>query len=538
MPSPAPKRQQEIQEVPLKMVGGNHFGRYPKISQEQTWNMIISDNGLVDYAGYKRYIELLPNAEGRGIYSSKYSSLQFVVIGAQFYTIDVNKIVTFRGSLATSSGDVFMAENNNAEIAITDGVKIYIYNWLTSDYETSTHITPAPVNEFTIPAEISSPGYISFQNTRFIVANTTTNRWYLSDYNDGKKWYNTANFVGQLQSKPDTVQAVVPSPGGGNVVYVFGHNVIEQWQDVGAALFPYQKASTFNVDYGTVNASSIAALDDYVIWISRNEFAGATVMMIENGRPTPISDDGISYVLDNLTNPENCTGFLFRQDGHVIYQFTFIDDNISYILDLNTKEFFTVSDENLNYHIARNVVYFNNNYYFVSLKGGNVYEFGTQYSNADYGDGFVYQIPRIRVPPPIRLPSQRMFIIKSIGFTIENGRKNIITKTTIELTDGDALTTEDFVDITTESGDILSTEGNIIFNNELINASECVDLSLSRDGGESWGNSWRLDMNETGRRQSRFIWQSCGQANDLTAQFRFNGFGRFVAFDGVIEIYQ
>ena len=72
-------------------------------------------------------------------------------------------------------------------------------------------------------------------------------------------------------------------------------------------------------------------------------------------------------VLANLSNAGNCTGFLFRQDGHMIYQFTFPDDNISYAYDFNTGLFFNVSDEKLNYHIARQVVLFNNDYYFVSL---------------------------------------------------------------------------------------------------------------------------------------------------------------------------
>ena len=56
-PSPvqplAPKSVQGIYEVPLGMVGGNTYGRYNKISSAQTWNMMISDGFLVDYAGFQ-----------------------------------------------------------------------------------------------------------------------------------------------------------------------------------------------------------------------------------------------------------------------------------------------------------------------------------------------------------------------------------------------------------------------------------------------------------------------------------------------------
>ena len=438
---------------------------------------------------------------------------------------------TFKGSLTTATGDIFISENNNGEIAFTDGVHIYVYNWLTDAYTTLS----AGV---ALPAALTNPGYIAFQNGRLLVVNTTSTNWYLSASNDALTWPSTSNSVGSLQSKPDKIHAAVPSPGGGNNLYLFGHNVIEQWQDVGAALFPYQKASTFNVDYGTLNASSIAALDDYVVWISGNEQSGATIMAIEGSNKVSISTDGIDFKLANLTNPSNCSAFLFRQDGHVIYQFTFPDDNLSYAYDFTSKEFFTVTDENLNYHIAREVVFYKNKYYFVSLKGGNLYEFGTQYTDADYGADRIYEIPRIRVTPPIRLPSQRMFIIKSIGFTIENGQPNTITVIPRPVADGDMLSTEDLVEITTEDNVILMTEDFVAGGSDYTIVSEAVDLSISRDGGESFGSSWRLPMNVTGRRRSRLIWQRCGQANDVTFQFRFSGFGRFVCFDGSIEIYQ
>lgn len=534
MPSPAPKANQEIQEVPLQMVKGNHFGRYPKISQEQTWNFIISDGALVPYAAYKNALTQSPNQEGRGLYTSSRGNLMLAVWGTSAFTITGNPpnlIATLRGSLTTAVGDVFIAENNNGEIAFTDGVNIYVYNWSTNVYSTSTV-------DFALPAGLTNPGYISFQNGRLIVANTSSTNWYLSAPNNALSWPSTANSIGALQSKPDQVQAAVPSPGGGNNLYLFGHNVIEQWQDVGAALFPYQKASTFNVDYGTVNASSIASLDDYVVWLSANEQSGVTVMAIEGSNKVSISTDGIDFKLANLTNPNNCTAFLFRQDGHVIYQFTFPDDNLSYAYDFNSKEFTTVSDENLNYHIAREVVFYRNNYYFVSLNGGNLYDFGTEYTDIDYGGGDVHEVPRIRVTPPIRLPSQRMFIIKSVGFTIENGQPNTITVTPRPADEGDVISTEGLVEITTEGDVLLVTEDYLA--NPSVNyttASEAVDLSISRDGGESFGNSWRLNMNATGKRKSRFIWQRCGQANDVTFQFRFSGFGRFVVFEGVVETY-
>lgn len=542
VPSPAPKATQEIQEVPLKIVGGNLFGRYSKISEEQTFNFIVSDGALVPYAGYKNVLTQSETSKGRGIYASSRLEIMVAVWGSQAYAIKQGTTgilsASFIGNLQTSSGDVFIAENNNGEIAITDGSKIYVYKPSTSSFKTSGTVISA--TEFIVPSTLTNPGYISFQNGRLLVANNGTTNWYLSAINDATVWPAAANSIGALQSKPDTVQAAVPSPGGGNNLYLFGHNVVEQWQDVGNALFPYQRSSTFNVDFGTVNASSIAALEDYVVWLSANEQSGVTLMVIEGNRSQSISTDGIDFKLSTIKFPEDCTGFLFRQDGHVIYQFTFTKDNISYAYDFTSRMFFTVTDEKLNYHIARNVVFFNNHYYFVSLNGGNLYDFGTEFTDFIYAPDEIKVIPRIRVCPPVRLPSQRMFIIKSVGFTIENGQPNRIVNVTSTETVGKDIDTENSQDITTQDTVLITTEGGDSSTTTVTStqSSAVVDLSLSRDGGESFGNSWRMPMNATGRRKSRLIWQRCGQANDLTVQVRFSGFGRFVAFDGVIEVYQ
>lgn len=547
---PAPNLQQNITEQVLNIVGGNKFGRYNKISAEQTFNMIVSDSWLVPYAGYKNVLAQSPDSEGRAIYASHTADSIFAVWGQNVYRINSSLEANYIGSLSTATGDVFIAENNNKQVAFTDYSHLYVYDYNTGDnapafsFMVSTVNTPQ-ANEFLV--SFDHPGYISFQNGRLIVVDSGTQFWYLSIQNAATNytdpvthltttaWPNTARYVGSVETKPDTIQACVPVPGGGNNLLVFGHNVIEFWQDVGTAKFPYQRQSTLNVDYGCLNASSIAALENNVIWLAANEQSGATIMMLRGNTVESISTDGMDFQLSDLSNPSNCTGFLFRQDGHLLYQFTFPDDNLSYVRDLETSMFFTVTDENLNYHIARNVVFYNNFYYFVSLKGGNLYEFGTQYTSLEYSSTNIHEIPRIRICPPFRLPTQRMFIIKSIGFTIENGQPNAITTT--EFTTSIYIDTQDNKRLITQAGNKLISQNRFV-NNSVELASEAVDLSISRDGAANFGSSMRLNMNPTGKRKSRFIFQRLGQANDCTVQLRFWGFDRFVVADGVMEVYQ
>ena len=551
----APNAMQQIQPIPLIIVGGSHFGRYPKVSNEATWNFIVSDGFLVPYAGYSNVLTLATALFGRGLYSSFVGNFMIGVIGSVVYKI-VNGVSGLSavpvGNLYTNANDVYIAENNNKEICITDNQFVYIYNYNNSSFYTSNPASssyfpfgypyPAPVPSNNVPAAgastFSNPGYVSFQGGQFFIACTGSNNWVLSGANEGLIWPNTSPYVGAIQSKPDYCQAVVPMPGGGNNILVFAQNVAECWQRTSSALFPFQRNNTFNIDYGCLNPASIASLKDYVVWLAVNQQSGPVVMVSRGNSIEPISTDGIDYQLGNLTDPENCTGFLYQQDGHVVYQFTFPTDNISYAYDFETKLFFNVSDENLDYHPAREVAYFNNNYYFVSLDGGNIYEFSTNYSTAQYSDVANYVIPRIRICPPLRLPSQAYFIIKEIGFTMEMGQPNPLTITVIDDAEvGIQLATESFKSICTESGIIIDVEGDTN-TTTTFDSTNKVYLAISRNGGETYGSFWEKDMNPTGHYINRFRYQRCGHANDASIQLRFTGTSRYVATNGEVIIYE
>ena len=132
-PSPAPKRQVEPQEVPLVMAGGSSFGRYNKISDAQTWNMIVSDGWLVDYAAYRNVFlaPLVANGVGRGIYASSNGNIMVAVMGSAVFSINASLVATFVGELESSVGDVFIAENNANQVAIADESFVYVYNYKT-----------------------------------------------------------------------------------------------------------------------------------------------------------------------------------------------------------------------------------------------------------------------------------------------------------------------------------------------------------------------------------------------------------------------
>lgn len=502
------KNSSTTKELQLDIIGSSTYGRNPKILASRTFNMIAVDNFLVDCYGYKNILSIAAKGKGRGSFDSVRGNLLIVVISNKVYSISIhsstqsgNKTYSSKvvGTINSFSGDVFIDENAVNQIAICDQHNIYIYNYIS--------------NTFTL-AELPegfTPGYVQYQNGRFVAPNSSNNQWGLSNVGDGLNWFwgpSGEPVLGALQTKPDFAIATVRMPGKGNLLLVMGRTVTEIWSDIGAAGFPYQKSYTTNIDYGCVNAATIAASDNVVCWLGSNEKSGPVIMYTTGSDIQQISTDGINYRFGKLLFPQESVGFFIKLDGNLLYQLTFYNeqDNYSLIYDFTNKKFYDVTDENMNYHIARHVTFFNNEYYFVSINDGNLYQLNADLDTFDYGvyeDGSnkIYEIPRIRVCSNIRAQNQFQFIINNITATLEQG------------------------------SDTLNTGNDPNYNPR-------IALCLSKNGGISFGSYSTVEINKVGNRMNRLNWWSLGIANDLVTQFRFYGKGPWKITEGLASIYQ
>lgn len=502
------KNSEFIQDMPLDIAGSSTFGRDPKILASRTFNMILSDDWLVDYAGYEFISTLNPNGVGRGNFASVVANALVTVVYNTVYIITIvgqdaqgNDLFNYQpvGNVTSFYGDVFIDENNVDQIAICDQFYLYIYNISTNKF----------IKANTPPGVIV--GYVTYQDGRFIIPDTSSASWYLSQVGDGTNWFwgpNGEAVSGAIQTKPDFAQATVRFPGHGNLLLVMGKTVTELWTDVGGSQFPYQRSSTINFDYGCLNPATIAISDKVVTWLGANEKSGPVIMYSTGADINQISTDGINYKLALLNHPEKSTGFFLKLAGHLIYQLTFYDpsDNYSVIYDFNTQKFFDVTDEEQNYHIARRVAFFNNDYFFVSLNDGNLYRMRPDLTYYDYGhfqdnSPRTYDIPRIRVCSNVRMPNQFRFVVNNLTFTLEQD--------------------EDSFNLMQE-----------------FPYQPRIGCSVSRNGGINYSSYVDKAIYTYGHRMNRLNWWQLGSANDFVPQFRFWGKGPWRCTNGLVGIYQ
>jgi|WetSurMetagenome_2_1015567.scaffolds.fasta_scaffold29842_3 hypothetical protein len=491
------------EEVEINVVGSSKFGRYPKIDTERTYNMFISDNWLISYAGFKKQSETnINNGIGRGIYNSVRGGFLIFVINSTVFRANSNLAPFPIGNIATLTGDVYIDENLNDQICIVDGKKAYIYNYSL----TSPTFTEQTLIDTVSGSEIF-PNYVCYHNTFFLFGSALNSvnpqNWYVFQY--ASPTTISMNTQLALQTKPDTALAVERLPGRGNNVLVLGSTVSEVWTQVGGDE-NYRRVQSFNIDYGLVSTSTLASSEEYICWLGKNEHNSSTIMITDGSSSKRLSTDGIDYVLGQLQHPEQSAAFFYRQDGHLFYQLTFYNpaDNLTLIYDFNTNLFFHVSNENLDYHPARQVVFYQGKTYFISLDDSALYLMDTNLLTYDYSvdtPSVGAEIPRIRICNTVRRKNSDRFRAGQFTFWIEQGVNQYHAM------------------------------------DPPVQVIPRVDMSFSKNGNQSFSNIVGHDLNPQGQYRNQIRWARCGTCNELTIQLRFWGLNRWCLSNGILNIY-
>lgn len=559
------------QEV-VDLVGGSTFGRYAKISVAKTFNCYLSDAGiteenkeiwLVGFPGYQRVLNLfdfpdpvptlppdqVPVGQGRGIFHSIRGNIVIVVVNEVVYSLSPTLNKTEIGSLNTATGEVFMAENLDSQICIVDGTYAYIYNYKTGADHTLTVQTGSPLGSLLIPS------YVEYHNSYFLIGNspsaTDSASWYV--YERATDTTITNVVIGgqfQIQTKPDFALAVKRIPSRANNVLVFGSTLCEVWTKVGGAE-NYQINPSLSINYGCQSISTIADGSDILVWLGVNEDESPVICVYDGDELKNISTDGIDSLLGNIQHPETSTAMLYREEGHLFYILTFYnsDDNVTLMYDFNTQLFFNLTNQDMNYHPARGIVYFNLKTYFVSLRNAalyvldpdlNVYDENLPVTSAtsDYNTNLVYTMQRKRITSNIRLADSARFIANSLVVTLEQGcdenypggssEDDLITESTNSPADDV---------IITEFGDTMVDEDSGTSSSSVSpDYVPRIDLAFSKDGGITWSNFVSRELHPLGHRQNILHWEGMGAANDICFMFNFLQTNRLVVNNGLLDI--
>lgn len=555
----------------VNVVGGSNYGRYNKISAERTYNMFITTSGepdsddyeiwMVNFPGYQRVVNFVPpgtipsgttpnnwpSGSGRGIFKSTRGGFAIAVINSQVFRISESFVVTQIGTLNTSMGEVFMAENLSSQICIVDGQDAWIY-YYGSGGPSFTQQADAYFGTDLIP------NYVEYHNSFFLFGNNNQSGngafWYIYKFSTSSTIVFVTNLA--LQTKSDFALAVKRLPGQGNNVLVLGETVSEIWTNVGG-LQEYIRNPTKNINYGCISVSTIGESGDIVAWLAANEEESPVIMAYDGTTLSQISTDGIDYRLSQIVRPDLSTALFYRTEGHLFYQLTFYgsSDNLTLLYDFNSKMFFNLTDQFMNYHPARQLIYFDNKLYFLSLNNAALYLLSSNITAInenlpriqaplEYNEELVYQIQYERITSSVRQANSGRFRANSLVLTLEQGFDPDYTG--LELSAFDSLITESSF-TPPEDQIITEDEQDILLDNPFALNADAelpyrprIDLAISKDGGNTWSNYVPNGLHRQGDKQNILQWPNMGVANDLCFKFRFYGTARWVINNALVDI--
>lgn len=241
-------------------------------------------------------------------------SLMYVVHRGTFYEVNNAGVKTSRGALNTTSGRVDMA-TNGAQIMVVDGTNGYYYTIATT--------TLAQIVDIEFP---NGAATCSWADTYFKTA--LANKFYISAANDASSW-DPLDFA-SAESSSDSIQRVFDDHGE---LCVFGTVTTEFDGNTGATDFPYSNIRGSTAEVGLASRWSLAKFDDSLAFLGKNRLGQVQVYRLRGYSPVPISSPELDHTINSYATVADATGFSFMLGGHPMYQLNFPAAGKSWLYD-------------------------------------------------------------------------------------------------------------------------------------------------------------------------------------------------------------
>lgn len=384
----------------------------------------------------------------------------FVVSGSSLWETQNDGTGVIRGALDQSQGIVTI-EENGFQLAICDGVSLYIFTYATNDYQKV--VTP----------NLPSAASVCFIDGYFVVNRVNSGIFQICALYNGLVW-NALDFA-TAESSPDNLLRVLNVVGQ---LWLQGAITSEIWSNTGAAAFPFSKIAGAKMETGTGAAYSAIALDNSVLWVGQDKQSFGIIYRAQGFTPQRISTDAIELRIRLAPNPSTLRSFAREEGGHIIYVLTGGGMETTLNYDLATQEWFETaylnSEGNYELHLGITGFFAFGKTLVLDKNNGNIYEMSQKYYD-DNGD----PIARDRIFTHL-IDENKRFKYKNLTVGFEVG-------------------------VGTQTG-----QG---FDPQAL-------LSLSRDGGKNFYVSILKPLGQAGKFLTRVIWDRLGQARQLTFRLR------------------
>lgn len=319
---------------------------------------------------------------------------------------------------------------------------------------------------------------------------------------------NTITVAGQLQlgsitSHPGTIVACNTLH---RRLFLFSQNYTEVWENAGlGSNLPFRRNNSLLMEVGTPAIGSVSVGFDRMFFLAQDRDGLAGVMEVRGTESVLVSNRALDFQLAQYAEGPgvgDARGVLIKENGLIFYRLNFTLANHTFVLNvsMSTIEVPKWHEEevlNGDRHPAQTHAYFDGVNYYGSYNKPLFYIVDDQSSN---NDGEL--IRRMRI-------GRQM--------TPEGYNRLRIDRFQVDLLQGSLAIAQDIeIDLFTElSEPILSEAGiDIILTQEGNDGGGAgypvIYLSISKDGGQTYGNELEGKMGKIGERTFRTLWRKLG----------------------------
>lgn len=293
-------------------------------------------------------------------------------------------------------------------------------------------------------------------------------------------------------------------------LFLFSQFFTEVWENAGIGTnLPFRRNNSLLMEYGTAAIGSIAVGFDKMIFLSQDRDGLGAVMEVIGTESIPISNRALDFQLAQyaaVNQVSDCVGFLIKENGLIFYRMNFTAANHTFVYNVTlsnpqqeeTKLWHEEEVLSGDRHPAQTHVYFNGLNYVGHYSLPILYLLD---SNTFTNDG--QAIRRTRISKAFCPPGYQRTRVDRLQIDLLQGNISALGSSFLPFT----LNTENGLTLTTESGlDILLEQALPLYNP--LNLE--VFLSISKDGGQTYGYKKTATMGKIGQRTFRTVYRKIG----------------------------
>lgn len=314
-------------------------------------------------------------------------------------------------------------------------------------------------------------------------------------------------------------------------VFFFSQFYTEVWENAGVGTnLPIRRNNSLLIEYGTPALGSISVGFDMLAFQSQSRDGLGPVMQVVGTQAIPISTRALDFQLSQyaadstagVSHITDCRAFLIKENGLIFYRMNFTLANHTFVYNVtqsnpqSDETKFWHEEEILNgdRHPAQTHAYFNGINYVGNYAEPILYavDAGT-YTNA--GE----KIRRMRITRAIVPEGYQRIRVDRLQVDLLQGSEQAADIITENLD----LLTEDGMSLLTEDGEEILLQ-QVRSMADVPPSDLALFMSVSKDGGQSYGYRIRAPMGAVGQRTYRTVYRKLGvtkRGQAFVAKFEF-----------------